>query len=221
MAIAYVANRVAGANGTAPQTSGAYTPGAGGALIAAISDRSGTGKTTTLTATVGSFTQLSSANGLNTTTNSLWDSLNAAASSRTNTFDSSPTGDFLILWVWEFSGVGSVNNVSQLNTSSSSTTSNSISGSAVTVPTGSILIAACLDTTRAIGNNAIADAGATSDYQSGFDMVLEHYAGAGASITPHFTPRAATATNYTVFQAILAPPVIVSAADYYYGMKVA
>lgn len=208
MAIAYV-NNVGYINGAAPQSSSPYTPGGGNSILAVISNRAGTGRTSSVTSTVGSYGLLSSANGLDSTTTFAFSSIAVPASAQTITANSTPTGDFVIMMPWEFSGVGSASAASPTTASSSSTTTNVISGAASpTVPVGSALFAVCIDTTRAIGNNAIADAAASSVYTNGFDTVGEVYTGAGASITPKFTPSAATATNYSIIQFLLSPTVV-------------
>lgn len=213
MAIAYVGTGTASAGsiwywfGNGPQSASAYTPSATNTMLAIAKDAIGTGKTPVLSSTVGSYTTLATGNGTGVT-GSAFDSINVPNSAQVLTVDSSPTGDFMLAEAWEFSGVGSA--TATVSTASSSSTSvGAISGQAVVVPTGSMLYAVCMDTTQVIGNSPVLDVanGGTSVYDNSFDTLGITFAGSGASITPLFTARAATATNYLIFQFLLNPPV--------------
>jgi hypothetical protein len=156
---------------------------------------------------VGIYGALGSGNDLNSGTIAAFSSLNVPATSQVVTANSSPGGDFLTLFGFEFSGVGAGSVSVMLSTaSSSSTTVGSIVGSPVVVPTGSMLFALCFDTTNAIGHSPVLDNG-SSVYTNFFDALGVTFAGSGSSVTPLFTPYAATATNYSIIQFLLNLPV--------------
>jgi hypothetical protein len=190
--------------GNGPQFASSYLPVNGNTMLAVACNRIGTGKTVVLTSTVGTYTNLVTANG-SAVTGAMFDSINVPNSAQVLTVDSSPTGDFTVAEAWEFSGVNSASGTIS-NASSSSTTIGAIAGQAVVVPTGSLLYAVCMDTTQSILNSPVLDNG-SSVYDNGYDTLGVTFAGAGSSITPLWTPRAATATNYIIYQFLLNPLV--------------
>lgn len=189
--------------GTSPQSASSYTPAVNNTLLAVVSDRSGITQTPILTSSVGSYTKLATTGQASNATTSAFSSIGVPNTAQVLTADSSPTGDYVEGIGWEFSGVGAVT-ATVTNASSSSTAVGAISGSAVIVPSGSVLFVLFLDVTESIGSNPVLDTG-SQVYVDSFHSLGVTYTGTGASITPAATPAGATATNYAVVQFLLSP----------------
>jgi hypothetical protein len=113
------------------------------------------------------------------------------------------SGGSLTLWQYEYSGVTSIDNGVWSNPQNPGTT---VSGAAVTVSTGAVLIALCSHTGSAIPSAT--NGGTTRD--SGTVAGSIHYAvgewtGSGSSITPQFSSSDGATNNFDVIQFILHP----------------
>lgn len=221
MAISYVGHLTGngGANpswfGNGPISFDPYTPTAGNAILVLAADLIGTGKTLAVTSTIGSYALVTPPGdaGLNAQTLGAFSSFGVAATAQTVTVNSSPTGDFLNIFGFEFSGAQSVS-ATITGASSSSTTTGSIIGSAQVVPTGSMLFALCFDQTQTINHPPVIDNG-TAAYTNFAYALGVTFSGTGSSITPLFTPAGAAATNYAIVQILLSPLNLVAGVGSY------
>lgn len=175
------------ANG-APATSSAFTPTALNALIAFVLD--GTSGSETLTfsgtgsGTWNQFTPPGNVGDPNSNTFGAGANLSCGGGSQTITVGPSlPFG-----WALEYSGVGSAS-ASGVSRVAPGTT---ISGTAVSVPVGSVLVAWCVNTSTVGAINLSASPSGTNRALGtttifGISYCITEYAGTGASITSTFT----------------------------------
>jgi hypothetical protein len=141
---------------------------------------------------------------VNSETFAVFSSCNVPATSQTITVDSSPTGDFLNAFGFEFGGVGNLA-ITITGASSNSTATGSIVGQPVTVPVGSVLFALCFEPSHTIGTPPVVDNG-TAAYTNYFNTFGVTFGGTGTSITPLFTASGTAATTYVIAQMLFSPP---------------
>lgn len=193
--------------GVSPQTSGAFTPTAGSWLADIILDASGTGKTLVYSGSVNTplaKTSVDDASGGNTVGIAAVNSITGG--SQTLTVSTSPTGDGVVGWGIEYSGISSDGNY----TASAISFTSAPAGSAITVPTGTYLYAFCVASTTSTNTiTASANGGVTpstrgSGASSGSTYAYCHadWVGTGGSITPTF---AATGSTFVILQLLLTP----------------
>lgn len=129
----------------------------------------------------------------------------ATAGAQTVTVSSNSSGDFSVGMALEYSGVSSVSS-SETLPNTPGTGAGAIQGTAVTVPTGSILVAICLDNHSTTVPTATAGTSRGSGVvATSFGYAIAEYAGAGSSITPSFTSAAGGTSQFSVVQWVLTP----------------
>jgi hypothetical protein len=132
------------------------------------------------------------------------DCLSIAGGSQTITVTGT-VSDGMAATAIEYSGVSTVSGNGK-TVASPGTAANAITGTAVTVPTGSVLVACCIDTTdntsATITTSGTSRGGGAGDLNTAY--LFGEWAGAGGSITPEFTTTVGT-DNYIVLQWLLTP----------------
>jgi hypothetical protein len=191
-----------------PSTSGAFTPTAGDTLITYGMD--GSSATASLVfsgSEAGSWSELNPPGNYGDTsgdTHGLGVNLSCAAGSQTVTVTSAGS-TFLLGFAWEYSGVGSVSSVSGVQRNAPGTGAGAITGTSVTVPTGAVLLATCIDITGTPTISSPSGTNRGSGSNDGIMYCATEYAGAGSPITPTFTTTGGS-DNYVVLQVLLSPP---------------
>lgn len=196
---------------TSPFTSPAFTAGAGDYLGVLAASGNASFPTTSVTGS-GSF----AINGAHHTDVdnddiSIWQNTAATSGSQTIVATSS-VGHSETGLVFEYSGVGSAGTPVYTNNAAPGTGAGAIVGAAVTVPTGSVLVAIVYDSTSVTSTTTITAVAGTSRLSVAGDnstqpiLRVQEYAGSGASITPAFTTNVG-ADNFVVTQILLSPPM--------------
>jgi hypothetical protein len=131
--------------------------------------------------------------------------LSVAAGAQTATFTAT-AGDGIVAVGINYSGITSVGAPTVVSRSAPGTGANAITGTAVSVPSGSTLLAFCYEastTAATITTSGTNRGNGTGD----FDMPYcwAEYAGSGASVTPQFTTSAAGSSSFVVIQWVLTP----------------
>ncbi len=203
----------AGTQGNSPLSSPSFTPAAAGevALVCALDQTQNGTATMTITGTGGSFTNINfDYSGSASTSQAYCLALSGAA----QTVTAADSGAYVLLVGILYSGVGSLT-TSHVVRTAPGTGTGAITGNSVVVPTGSVLIAICIDTGD---NSTIVNANGTlrgGGNGSAFYVTTE-FDGTGVAVTPEFTDATNGATDlYIVVQFLLSPPAGSSAPLYY------
>jgi hypothetical protein len=190
---------------TSPAASGSFTPTATNTIVVFSGDRSNSGETLSFSGT-GTYSIITPPGSSSDTHGETWAvgyNLSASSGSQTATITSSASGDYMVGWAFEYSGVSTIAGAFTDQTGSPITAGNPITGASVVVPSGGILLALCADVVN--GSNTFTAAGSTSR-GTGTNLVpfgTAEYAGAGSSIQPSFV--AGTAGKFIVLQILLTP----------------
>src|SRR5579863_8509783 len=144
---------------TSPCVSAAFTPTAADQLLGFGVNGGGTGLAVTFSGT-GTYSALTSAlnDSANGNTLQVWDNASCSGGSQTMT-NTGATGNPMWLFGFEYSGAASLS-ASQLLTNTPGVGTGAILGSSITVPTGSILLALCGNTSG--GTNAMTSPSGTN-----------------------------------------------------------
>jgi hypothetical protein len=212
MAVAWVSTITPWGGISFTETSGNFIPTAGNALVvfnwapfsgftAGTPGFSGTGTYTTLTNVLDlSSDAYASAHHLN---------CSGGSQSITVSWSGSPGGTGG--WAFQYSGVAQTPTGATNETDSPGVGTGAILGVSVNVPTGSILLALCIDFT---GQTAVPSSPSGTNRGSGGSTIgssigaycVTEYAGAGVNIQPSFTAGIGTSTDsYFVIQMLLQP----------------
>lgn len=209
MAITYQKRTFFNSGGTPPFTTTAYTPNAGGNYLGFLNvTGDGVNENIQMSSSAGgTYTSEVTYNDSSSRTWAFINTVACVAGSQTFTVTENSTGFVSIVIGWEYSGVGTVSNCQHTDNTDPGTGTGAIVGAAIVVPSGSVLVACCVDL---VGSETItATAGTQRDsepFNPSFQLV--DYAGTGSSITPAFTTSTNGANDYGVWQMILNPPVV-------------
>lgn len=205
--ISFVAHPAAYTNGSSPVTSASYTPTTAGnqLLMFTANDAS---IANTVTGTQGTYSLVTPPGRTNDADGdgmAVFSNPTAVASSQTYTMTATGSGAGTVYGVLvEYGATNSLSNgVATVRTGI--TSGSSILGAAVTVPTGSTLVAiiwASLSATDLISNSNGTARWQIHDGVGGFTVA--DYTGAGSSVTPTFTSTQATG-DYIIVQIMLNP----------------
>lgn len=110
---------------------------------------------------------------------------------------------YILGWAYEYSGIATFSSGASNNIATGATGSGAIQGTSTFVPTGSKLIAFCLDG-QGLGGTITSPTGTNVD--AGTDFCVTEYTGANANITPTFTGSLAATDDYFIMQVRLDPP---------------
>jgi hypothetical protein len=211
MSIAFVQN-VTTWLGHTSATSGSFTPSAGDCILIAGCDDSNYPETLTISGSSGSYLVLTPPGTFDDDFGDTWQLAyqnGAAAVSQTVTVATSGSGDTLINFGGDYSGVASVSATENAQ-AQPGTGAGAIVGVSVNVPTGALLVALCVDVTGGASPTAVPTAvGASATRISGdidnCGYLWAEWAGAGANIQPAFTSTAGATDYFTVVQWLLLP----------------
>lgn len=205
--ITFVAHAAAYINGSTPVTGAAYTPGAAGHQLVMFTANDAS-ITNTVTGTQGTYSLVTPPGRNNDADGdgmAIFSNPSAVASSQTYTLTAAGSaGNSLYGVLMEYTATNSLSSgVATVRTGI--TSASNILGSAVTVPTGSTLVAICWSSLSS--TDTITASNGTSRWQihdgvGGFTVA--DYAGSGASVTPTFTSTEGTG-DYMVVQVMLNP----------------
>lgn len=224
MAIAFqkVATPVWGnAGGSLTAVSASFTPNVAGSTLLAISGIWWQGnpvKAATMAGSgaIGSYTKLTTPGDVDDNSGDQFAAftlIGSTASAQTDTTTTTAT-NMGVSWnhIWEYSGVASVT-ASFKDTGNQATGSTTVTGNAVTVPSGSVLVAYCVDVNNGTGSATITpsasggvtpttrDSATSTAFTGGF--CVAEYVGTGTSVTPTFTTN--HAEEHIVIQLLLTP----------------
>lgn len=208
MSVAYVAFQIF--SGQIPVTSASFTPGGAGHQIFLVPNSNGGNAlafSMTGTATTPSAVAVSSAYNFGDgvgNSYALWDNLACASGAQTFTV-SAPTSDYTgPVPILEFSGASSVKSALYTITTNPGVTAGAITGQAVTVATGDLLVTAVYDGSAPFGTVCTVATGGSTNITTYASSRFTYWSGAGALITPTFTAAAGqTSDTYIVIQWIV------------------
>lgn len=203
MSIAWV-QTIVPFSGTTPGASGSFTPTSGDVILVYGADFTVAGESISFSGTgtysvliyPGQFADVEadpSAIGFN---------LSASGGSQTFTVTSSGTGDTVVGFGVEYSGVATVSG-NQNSQTKPGTGAGAVLGVSTIVPTNSVLVSYAQDLDA--GGTVVATAGSTRS--SGTNWCLTDYAGNGASILPAFTGSNGVNDHYLVLQWLINPTI--------------
>lgn len=205
MAVAWV-QTVTAFGGATPKASGSFTPTAGNLILVAAFDVTTTNTTVSFSGT-GTYSSITNFpfNDPNTDTWNANDNSSATAGSQTFTVSSTNAGDFIESWGWEYSGVSTLSGTNnQQNRPGTGT--GAILGTSVSVATGAILIALCVDID---GSTAISSPGGTNRGSGTLlgsnSYCATEYSGSGGNIQPSFTSTNGSSDRFSISQFLLSP----------------
>jgi hypothetical protein len=188
-----------------PQSSAAFTPTVGNAILVAMADVTNNGRTLVYSGSVNTpLAREVVQDTTNGNTLGLAQILPALGGSQTLTVNSSPTGDEVSGYAIEYGGVGSI----VVNSNGPIIGSTTPAGDATVVPPGCTLVGILIQTHFVTGSAAGAASGGitNTDRQTGFNstvFAISEWANTGSSnatVTPNWT---AVSSNYVVLQALL------------------
>lgn len=204
MAISFQKRILYSVGGTPPFTSGSVTPTAGGDYIGFIClTGDGINENINLTSSAGgTYTRQLNFNDTNNANWAYIDTLSCASGAQTFTVTENNVGFVAIELSFEYTGVNTASNWAVTQNVNPGLGVGAILGASVSVPTGSTLVAACID---AINSETITGVTGTSRDNSVFNpsFRLVDYPGTGAAIQPTFTTSANGTGNFFVFQVVL------------------
>jgi hypothetical protein len=192
--------------GPSPGTTASYTPSASGeAAIVWAFTHGGSSITWTITGTGATYNQLGQYGSGTAGDIVTAYATSISGASQTTTFNDN-IANFDVVWGVLYAGVGSVGSWYSTDNPSPGTGTGAVVGHSVTVPSGSWLLAFCLDATG--GVDIITNTSGTSRSSSASNQPynITDYAGSGAAIQPAFTASVGT-DEFVVQQVILTPPV--------------
>lgn len=204
MAVAWVQTVTAWGPAATPATSGSFTPTGGNFLAGVTADDATSTSTLTHNGSVNNLTLGASQNDAGNANNiGIFGKNSITGGSQTLSAGASGSGA-VIGAAWEYSGV----NTATYAASNPAGTA-SPAGSAVTVPTGAILLAFCrCDTAVGTALTAQANGGVTPTTRGSGTINTTYcaaeWAGNGGSITPTFSH--ATSQTWMLVQVLLTPP---------------
>lgn len=203
MSVAFVQTVTPWTSGGSSSPSGSFTAGTGNALIAGCINsgnvtNSVAGSLSTFSILTPPGQHLDAGNDLDVCAVAL----PAIAGSQTCTFSSSTAIRFG--WLWEYSGASAVTALAT-DRSTPGTGSGAITGTGVTVPTGGILLALCVDVINAGAITSPTGTTRGSGALSGVNYCATEYSGTGATITPSFTSSAGSADSFVILQWLVSP----------------
>jgi hypothetical protein len=190
--------------GSASFTSGAFTPNAAGDTLPFFALNSGTNDL--ITAMTGGSTYVLGASQINPAEN-VATSLACVAGSQT--YSTTIAGGTTRCFMLDYSGVGSIGTSDTVYRATPGTGSGAILGTSRTVPTGSVLLACCVNNNTGVSTitstaGTIRSNGLTSD---SWEFCITEYAGTGAAIQPAYTSADGGTQSFAVLQVILTPAV--------------
>jgi hypothetical protein len=196
---------------TSPVSSASFTPAAVGEAVIAAMYVSANGYTMTLGGSGGgSYVSGSSVNIVASSAAAGY-GLSLPASAQTISV-ASTAGFMQGVSAVVMAGVGTITLSTPTAVAAPGTGSGAVSGTAVSVASGSVLLACCFQFSNS-GTEAITTPTGTSIYTNSFTLPYcwATYAGAGSNITPTFTAPTYGATgDYCILQALLSPVTISS-----------
>lgn len=173
-------------------TSASFTPNASGDTLPIFCLNSATNDL--VTAMTGSSTYSLDANRINPAENVIH-VLSCASGSQTYT--TTCAGGTTRIWMIDYSGVGAANNFNTAFTSNPGSGAGAILGTSVTVPSGSVLVAICVNNNT--GTNTITATSGTTrqngQTSDSWEFCITEYAGTGAAIQPAFTAGTGDGAN--------------------------
>lgn len=208
MAIAYVQS-VAPWGGASPQTSASATTTAGNALVVWGQETSTGGITVSASGSVdGAIASQVQGNTLNFNVAAVLAKASITGGAQTITISSSTAGNSISGIGHEYSGVGSIGSAALSTSNAPGTGAGALLGTAVTVPTGAVLLAFAFDDSGGVTTitPTVGTQRETNTFTQGNTYTLAEISGTGASVTPAFTVGNGTAL-YAVLQVLLLPPV--------------
>lgn len=194
MAIAFSQNVTPwGGLGAGPQASGAFTPASGSTILVPMLDASGSARTLAYSGSINTPTAKISVNDVtNGNTIGMAEVLSATTGSQTITVNSTPTGDSVSGYAIVYTGVSSTGSY----TSKPNPAATTVTGNAITVPAGSVLVGFCTDNTGALVSftGQVSGGVTPTDRQMTNNGVvfyaISEWVGTGTSITPTWTASA-------------------------------
>ena len=186
-----------------PATSGSFTAVAGDALLVFCMDNAAGSRTITFSGT-GTYSRLDSWNDSVADTEAIGANSSASSGSQTMTV-AATSGDGMWGWAYEYSGVASISGTIN-EADSPGTGTGAITGTSVTVPSGGILIALCVNVSG--GSDAITSPSGTnrgSGANAGYTYCATEYAGTGGAIQPSFTSANGSDEDFVIMQFTLSP----------------
>lgn len=186
---------------SSPITSGNFTPNAGDTILPVAWD--GYGNAITISGT-GTYSTLTPPGAFDDQGGDSWlTAANSSATATSQTITITATAEDPTLgWAIDYSGVTAISSAKTLVTSPGTGTG-AVAGSSVSVPTGSVLVAFCMDidTTGTLTTTGTSRGSGTSAGGE-FSYVWGEWAGSGGNITPTFT-TAAGSDDFVVIQYLL------------------
>lgn len=192
-----------------PSASGSFNPAAGSCILLVGIDANVTTATITAAGTGSYSTVLTSQSDTKGDTWAAFANTNATTGAQTATISSNTAGHIMVNFGQVYTNVANITTSFVVRTTPG-TGSGAITGSAVTVPVGAVLIALCCDVTG--GTSAISSPTGTNR-AAGFnggdvEYCWTEYAGTGASVTPTFTCATGGTSSFPVVQFILTASVL-------------
>lgn len=190
----------AASGGSAP--SGSFTAGTGNALIAACINASNV--TNSVSGSASTFSILTPPGqhlDLGNDLDICVASVPCVGGVQTCTFSSTTATRFG--WLWEYSGVSTVT-AAATDVATPGTSSGAILGTSISVPTGGVLLALCVDILNAGTITTPTGTSRGAGTISGVNYCAAEYTGIGSSITPTFTTVTGT-DSFIVLQWLLTP----------------
>jgi hypothetical protein len=186
--------------GTPPVTSTSFTPNAAGDTIVLCSYVGATGYTATFTGTGGTYTVSGTLDGTASSV-SYGYCLSVSSGAQTATVNSA-AGFMDGVFALDYYGVGSISGVQATHNATPGAGTGACAGVSVSVATGSVLVAACLDLSSLGASETITSpSGTQRAIQIGNVAYLAvDYAGSGGSIQPTFTCPDGATNDYMVVQ---------------------
>lgn len=191
-----------------PATSGSFTPAVPGSLLMVFA-QDGAGGNTPSYAGTGTWSPVGVSVALPAANESSGANVSSTAGAQTVTVTAS--GGAFRCWFAEYSGALLMSSFTAVQRITPGTGSGSILGSSVSVPSGSVLVAICIDVSAvtAITTTNGTSRQSTSIGGQGYNFV--DFAGAGSAIQPAFTSTGGATDTFNVVQAILTPGIANSA----------
>lgn len=211
MAVAFVSTvtQWGSASAVTSSASGSFTPTVGNAVPAYELESGSSGVTLSITGTGVYSRAIAQFNPSGTFLAFAAANLNVAGSAQTVTVNST-VAEKLDGWAFQYSGVVSASGSSATRVNPG-TGAGAITGNAVNVPTGGVLLALCIGSisTTISSPSGTSRSSGTATVGAGVGWAVTEYAGAGANITPTFTDSTnGGAATYAVLQILLSPQAV-------------
>ena len=204
MAVAFVST-ITPWQAASPAVSGAFSPTAANTLVGGCINAGNTTNSVAGSGTNPSTFAILTPPGqhvdLGNDNDICFDSLSCAGGSQTIT--TSASGGNMFNWAWQYSGASTVA-AAATDVNAPGTGAGAIKGASVTVPTGAILLALCVDVFNAGTITSPAGTNRGSGALAGVNYCATEYAGTGAAIQPTFT-TATGADLFVVLQWLISP----------------